>query len=308
MTAVNPDRLPTWQVLDRFAAEIAAAGLGHPEIIADGAIHRFRTLDDKAGQRSGWYCLHLDRLPAGVFGCWKLGLTQTWCAKEREEMSRRERADFAALIEQAKRQQQAERERQWQQAAERAVSLWSQTQPAPVDHPYLIDKQIGPHVARIDRRGWLVIPVGDESRLWSLQFIAPDGGKRFLPGGRISGAWCPLPGVKESPILIGEGFATVASLVEETGAPGIVAFNAGNLLPVAKSIRRLNPRAEIVVCGDDDRWTEGNPGRTKARQAAVTIGAKLLLPDFNGLDLSAKPTDFNDLYRLRRQAAREVFA
>ena len=124
----------------------------------------------------------------------------------------------------------------------------------------------------------------------------------------MSGAWCPLPGTKETPILIGEGFATVASLVKETGAPGIVAFNAGNLLPVAKSMRRLNPHAEIVICGDDDRWTEGNPGRTKARQAAVTIGAKLLLPDFTGLDLSTKPTDFNDLYRLRRQAAQEVSA
>lgn len=297
---------PTNHIVDSFAEAIARANLGHPEIIADGSIHRFRTLDDKAGKRSGWYCLHLDRLPAGVFGCWKLGLSQTWCAKEREEMTRRERADFAALIEQAKRQQQAERERQWQQAAERAVSIWSQTHPAPADHPYLIAKQIGPHTARVDRRGWLVIPVGDESRLWSLQFIAPTGDKRFLPGGRISGAWCPLPGRKESAILIGEGFATVASLVEETGAPGIVAFNAGNLLPVAKAIRRLNPRAEIVVCGDDDRWTEGNPGRTKARQAAVTIGAKLLLPDFSGLDLTDRPTDFNDFFRLQGLAMEVV--
>ena len=35
------------------------------------------------------------------------------------------------------------------------------------------------------------------------------------------------------PVLIAEGYATAATLHEMTGMPAIVAFNAGNLLPVA---------------------------------------------------------------------------
>lgn len=290
---------PTSHFVDSFAEAIARASLGYPEIIPDGTLHRFRAPDDKPGQCSGWYVLHLDGLPAGAFGSWRLGLTETWCAKDRREMTCRVQADFSAMVRQAKLQQLAEREHQQHVSVKRAVTLWSQAQPAPANHPYLLAKQIRPHVARIDRRGWLVIPIGDDKGLWSLQFISPEGTKRFLPGGRISGSWCVLTGEKDSPILIGEGFATVATLVEQTGAPGFVAFNAGNLLPVCQSIRRLKPNAEIIVCGDDDRWTAGNPGRTKARQAALAIGGKLLLPDFTGLDPSGRPTDFNDLYRLR---------
>nr|WP_242518552.1 toprim domain-containing protein [Thiorhodovibrio winogradskyi] len=139
-----------------------------------------------------------------------------------------------------------------------------------------------------------------------MQFIRPDGGKRFLSGGRIYGCFCLLPGTKPAPILICEGFATGATLVEQTGSTCVVAFNAGNLLPVAKAVRAQHPKADIIVCGDNDAWTEGNPGATKARAAALEIGAQLLLPDFTGLDLSEKPTDFNDLARLRNASARRA--
>ena len=78
-------RTSHWQVIDAFVQAIAAAGLGQPEIIADGQLHRFHTPDDKAGRQSGWFLLHLDRLPAGAFGSWKTGESQTWCAKSSEE-------------------------------------------------------------------------------------------------------------------------------------------------------------------------------------------------------------------------------
>ena len=48
----------------------------------------------------------------------------------------------------------------------------------------------------------------------------------------------------------------------------------------------------------------GQPGQTKARKAALEIGAKLLMPDFSGMDLSTRPTDFNDWFRLRGTAGR----
>jgi len=56
-------------------------------------------------------------------------------------------------------------------------------------------------------------------------------------------------------------------------------------------------QAEIVICADDDRWTEGNPGLTKAKAAADAYGVRLISPKFK--DLSSKPTDFNDLHVLK---------
>lgn len=294
-----------WQVIDAFGDALAAAGLGQPEIIADGKLYRFRTPDDKAGKLSGWYLLHLDRLPAGAFGSWKTGETQTWCAKSRAEQTSAERANIRALVAEVQRQQQVERDQQHRAAAIRAVGIWSRCTPAPEDHPYLLAKAISPHGVRVDRHGNLVIPASDGESLTTLQFIAADGSKRFLSGGRIAGCWFAIQGQMAGPILIGEGFATMATLYQETGAPAVIAFNASNLLPVAKAIRRLNQLDEILICGDDDQWTPGNPGRCKARAAALEIGAKLLMPDFSGLDLSSRPTDWNDLYRLKR-LGREV--
>ncbi len=294
---------PTWRAIADFAAAIAAAGLGAPDIIADGRIHRFRTDDDKAGSRSGWYVLHLDRHPAGVFGSWKLSFTQTWSAKT--EAGSAPLIDFRAMIATARRQRDAEQQATWTRAAYTAASIWPACPPAPGDHPYLLAKAIKPHVARVDSNNRLVLPIGDGSALTSLQFIAANGAKRFQTEGRISGCWCPIEGDgRQGPILIGEGFATVATMTEVTGSPSVVAFNANNLLPVSKAIRRLNPHADIIVIGDDDRWTDGNPGRTKARAAALEIGAKVLLPNFEDMDLESKPTDWNDWYRLARAAGR----
>lgn len=121
------------QATDVFGEAMAAAGLGHPEIIADGKLHRFRTPDDKIGKSSGWYLLHLDRLPAGAFGSWKTGETQTWCAKSREEQTPAERAAIRALMAEAQRQHQAERDQRQHAAAIRAAGIWNRCTPAPAD-------------------------------------------------------------------------------------------------------------------------------------------------------------------------------
>jgi putative DNA primase/helicase len=92
----------------------------------------------------------------------------------------------------------------------------------------------------------------------------------------------------------------------QTRCPVVVAFDAGNLAPVAKKVRGIYRQSEIFVAADNDAWTPGNPGLTKARAAALAIGGKLLSPDFTGLDLSGKPTDFNDLYRLKAAKNSEV--
>ena len=77
-----------------------------------------------------------------------------------------------------------------------------------------------------------------------------------------------------------------------------MAFNSGNLLPVAQALRGKYPCLTLVICADDDWKTEGNPGMTAATAAARAVGGLLAVPNFDGLPRGDKDTDFNDLHRL----------
>jgi putative DNA primase/helicase len=133
-----------------------------------------------------------------------------------------------------------------------------------------------------------------------VQFIQPDGSKRFKTGGAVAGCYCALGGKPgpDAPLLICEGWATACSLHEATGYPVAAAMNAGNLLAVAQAMRAKLPDATMVVCADDDNKSDGNPGLTKAREAANAIGAGLAVPDF-GAERPEDATDFNDLHVMR---------
>ena len=147
-------------------------------------------------------------------------------------------------------------------------------------------------------RGALVLPLRDvNGELHSLQFIGADGAKRFLRGGRIAGCFFTLADKPESPLVICEGYATGASIHEATGYAVVCAMNCGNLLAVSKALREKYPAREIIICADNDQFTDGNPGVTKATEAAKTIHAKLAAPQF--ADASTKPTDFNDMPQLK---------
>jgi len=97
-----------------------------------------------------------------------------------------------------------------------------------------------------------------------------------------------------STICIAEGYATGATVHQATGHPVAVAFDAGNLQPVAEVLRAAFPSALLVVCADDDHSTEGNPGLTMAASAAHAVGGLLAIPAFPD---TREPggTDFNDM-------------
>ena len=59
-----------------------------------------------------------------------------------------------------------------------------------------------------------------------------------------------------------------------------VAFNATNLLPVAKSLRARVPDLKLTLCADNDAWTDGNPGEKNATEAALAVDALLVVPAF----------------------------
>ncbi len=282
--------------LSNFRDAIHAAGLEPPAAIELGRLHRFPGNGKRPSNRAGW-CLLLDDGLGGCFGDWSTGLSETWQAKRDKPFSQSERLALARRVEEAKRQAETARRTRQANAANRAAAIWNAATPAPGDHPYLIRKRIQPHGARI-HKGALVLPVTNFSdRLSSLQFIAADGVKLLLSGGRKRGCFIPMAGDRSNPsrVVICEGWATGCTLVEdEPAALVLAAIDAGNLEPVALSARHRWPAAELVIAGDDDRRTAGNPGATKAKAAAIASGALLALPQWPE-DAPEHLTDFNDL-------------
>ncbi len=268
--------------------------------IPDGKIHRFHVPGDRAGSRNGWYILHLDGIACGVFGSWKARGSQTWSS--RKPADHLEAQLIARRIEQVKRQREAEQRERQQNAAHEAFGLWHAAGPADPEHPYLRRKGCQPHDLR-QLGDVLLVPLFVSRQLVNLQRIHPDGSKRFLRGGRVAGAYSPIqtPGVRlteGSRLYVCEGWATGATIHEHNGAAVACAMNAGNLYAVADRLRLAYPYTEIVIAGDDDRQTEGNPGRTAAERAAAELGCGVVFPVWSGAE-PLELSDFNDLRQWR---------
>jgi hypothetical protein len=214
-------------------------------------------------------------------------------------MSFSERLEHDKWVGEFKAKREADRVASQAQAAEKAEDEVGTYADASADHPYLIRKRIEPHGIKIDRAGRLVVPVIDqEGEILSYQTIDAEGNKRFLKGGKIEGGFYELRGNRKV-IFIGEGFATCASIHQATGFTTLVAFDCGNLAKVAKSAKEMFLGSRIVICADNDQFTEGNPGITKGKAAASLVFGEIVYPTFNESDLSSKPTDFNDLHILQ---------
>lgn len=278
--------MESFALIEQFADAIRSAGLVPPdEILADGKIHRFAP--SGRGKPSAWYVLHAGGVPAGAFGDWCLGWKSKWRAHAGHMPVEQVKATYHARATEA-----ADRHAT---AAVRARAIWDRALPASGEHPYLLRKGVGPHGTRVADCWRLVVPVLCDGEVVSLQFIAGDGTKRFLAGGRVSGGHYII-GEPRGSILIAEGFATAATLHECCGKAAVVGFNAGNLPAAARAVRAAYPDADLVVCGDDDVSVAGNPGLTKATEAARVAGARLAVPGFGSVRVAGE-SDFNDLAR-----------
>lgn len=286
-------------IIDHFRQVLGDAGLpAAPEtnFICDGMLHRFRVESDKKGSRNGWYVLHLDGVPAGSFGSWRAGIAENWCIKGHDQLSEAERRQLRERMEQAKAARLSKLKQRQATAAHRAQKMWKVAKPAAPDHPYFITKQVKPFRARqIDAA--LVLDIRDiKGELSSLQFIQPDGSKKLMAGGAKQERFIPVT-ANSNPetVLICEGWATGATLAESQPAAMVVAaIDAGNLPAVAVAVRQRWPACDLIICGDDDRNTEGNPGAAAAKKAAELSAARLALPEWP----EGSPdnlSDFNDL-------------
>ncbi len=269
--------------VQQFRNAIQEAGVTPPDVIeADGKLRRFSS-NGKRGDGAGWYLLFSDGIPAGCFGDWRTGFTQTWRAEIGRTLTPAEEAAHRDRLATLRREREADEARRKAEAQQRAAAIWNTATPAPDDHAYLTRKGIKARGARM-HKGMLLIPMRADGVLHSLQFIGGDGDKRFLTGGRVAGCYFSIGDTKGAAALcIAEGFATGATIHEATGYPVAVAFNAGNLLAVAKAMREKFPDLPLILCADDDRHTPGNPGLTKATEAARAVGGLLVIPSFVGV-------------------------
>lgn len=245
-------------------------------IIDDGLLHRFHVIGDKRGSKNGAYILHNDGNPSGWLQHWCSGVNATWSSNGKPRKLTRNELE---QIKQERKQRELEQSKAYQQTALKARALWDLSTPA-TTHPYLTMKGIQAHNARLFGND-LVIALWNEQRAIStLQYIGGDGSKKFLTGGKKKDCFAVI-GKPTGTILICEGFATGASLHDDTGNFTVCAMDANNLESVARVIRRLFRNAQIIICGDNDA---NQVGQNAAMKAAIACGGSYIIPPIEGYD------------------------
>lgn len=327
---------------DSVLDQLRAAGLIVDDGLIFGRVVRCKVEGDR--ERRGWYALHElqttggDLLIVGSFGVWrgndngaqKIELRKTEVTAEQRESIRRR------LAEDRKRANLA-RKKEADAAARRASAAWAKCVPTG-EADYLTRKGVGAHGVRFSPSGAVVIPLQDTAGgIHGLQVIRAAAhakrhlAKEFWPTGVAKKGHFHLVGIPTTIMLLAEGYATFASLLEATQLPVAMAFDAGNLAPVAFALHKRYPLAKILICADDDVLQKcrhckarlilaehpetcpacGQPhdavnaGVTAASAAALEVDGAWLVPTFADeagrrarfLEQGTKLSDFNDLHQ-----------
>jgi len=249
--------------IDQAVQQMRAAGLpalpdGHPRIT--GRIQRF------GKEKKNWYVMREVLLRngksaiVGAFGTWT-GTNTTKYTFEADwtGISDEERAELAQRIREQEEREREKREQQATNAGNRARAQWAGASLEGVSE-YAQRKQITTPGLRFLADGTLLVPMLQQYAsgpvLVGLQKIEADGSKRFNTGMSKTGAFCPIGKITSEDKLLfaAEGYATGRSvrMALEDQIPGLVGFDAGNLLPMLKAARARYPDAHFLICADDD--------------------------------------------------------
>ncbi|CZF77200.1 DNA primase TraC [Grimontia celer] len=295
----------------KFAQAMEQAGLVAPqELLADGKFHRFSS-NGKPADKAGFYVLHshINGIMAGVFGCWRSDIKQTWSSVERSTASLESKLVVKLLLGKAKKATAAV-----EQSRVNYVSLIVESaEPAKSCHPYAKKKggisvkgaywkRLIPRSEYFDNpllqgnlENVLLVPVYDkDGKPTSLQAITEDGSKFFMGKGNTKGGMFTFWGTPET-VYVAEGFATAASIHDTTGATVVCAFNANNLLVVAPIVKSKYEASNVIVAADNDATKEaqgkGNKGKDVAQKLFEAEALPYSMPSFKSVD---EGTDWND--------------
>lgn len=260
----------------------------------DNGVERFQTEGDERGKKSGWVIRHYDDdgvLRAASYGDWRnQEENRQWQSNGMSALPDAERAVIQDGINRARRAAQEARQQEQEDTARRLEASIAGLSDA-TEHPYLQRKEISATAGVKEHNGALVVPLRNiDGKLMTAQYIQEDGSKRLAYGCSKKGAFYQIDGEGDV-LLIAEGYATAVSLYEATGYTTVMAIDCGNLAHVAHAFR--DSKYAVVVCGDNDQYTEGNPGLSKAKEAAKIANGLVVVPEFQSEE--GRPTDFNDL-------------
>lgn len=269
--------------IEAFITIMQVEGLSPPAQLIPEKLYRFPS-NGKQTDTAGWCKLFADGM-GGVFGDFRTGMSEKWQANHIKRCNDTESRTFRQQCKQAKLEREAEEARQHQEAMTCFADLWRKARPnVDLNHPYLVAKgKLYPHGVRQLGQALLVPVYGEDRLLHGLQFIQPDGSKKFKTYTRKAGCFHVLTPEASSlknnaVVLLAEGWATACSLLTATGYPTFIGFDCGNLPAVAAVIRRQCPHSRLLVCADKD--TNGK-GQHQAKLAAQLHGGISLIPRFS---------------------------
>ncbi len=300
--------------ISKFCSQVQAEGfILYPQNVkVDGKWHNCRLVDNAKGKAAGAYKILNDSV--AFYKSWRDGKVKAFT--DNIIVSTYGRESLQKLI----KQQEWKLQQQYFEASKQAYDKY-----IAIDHnksaksEYLDRKLVGNYGCKIDETGNLIVPFYNEKGyLRTLQTIYPDGFKKFEKGAEVKGNYHKIHfGLVDKvqaeyfgKIFVGEGYATMATIHEATKYPCVVAANAGNLKPVLEKLITLYPKAQFVICADNDlslrehsqgsnRMMWANPGVEAAIECCALPSQKIinvLIPDFSQISQEHHLTDFNDLH------------
>lgn len=185
---------------------------------------------------------------------------------------------------------------------------------------YLLSKSTQEQSEYLTKKGLtLNLPLLDNGRIFAPmlnidgcyvggQFIEQDGNKHLMKGTKKNAAFMLVfpQGIEDfstittraKEIIICEGLATGITIAEFRHDSIILsAVDAGNLIHVAKVMRKANDTARIIIAGDNDIGGGKNTGKDKAIEAAKVVNGYYSIPD---TDFKSDWDDYRQQYGLQK--------
>jgi putative DNA primase/helicase len=329
-------------------AQLQAAGL-QVTALEVGRLVRCRVEGDR--EKRGWYSLHEvqtrtgELILIGSYGVWRGAENNAQKIEFKgKDFTAEERATFRKRLADEKRRADAVRAAEARRAAAKAEAAWRKCAPTG-SSDYLDRKGVQAHGLRFSPSGACAVPITDTlGRIHGLQIIRGVGKrtgrleKEYFPTGMAMRGHFHLLGSPAGLVLVAEGYATAATLFEAGGGSWAVAvaFDAGNLTPVAEALAKRYRFAKILICADDDIFgtciackaklslaenpetcpacggphKRSNAGVLAAQSAALAVNGAWIAPKFTDtaarraafFDKNQKLSDFNDLYLAESQS------
>lgn len=266
--------------------------LPQDNVVIDSNIHRFSANGNKK-DKSGWYVFtETDGITHGSFGSWRDGVEVTFRSESYKRLIHEERLRIDALISQQREAANQERIRVYAEVSQKCTDMVNSLPDADLNHPYIAKKRIsGLGLKQKDKN--LILPVynPETGQITSVQYINEHGAKWFYTGGETKGMMNVIHGASDI-VFIAEGYATAATIFEQTGNTTYIAFNAGNLESTVKRAIANHPMSKVVLCGDNDKPNKQHPegtGQYYGNKISQELGIEVLYPPETG-------TDFNDFF------------